>query len=312
MMRHRGSYCDFYRKLSYRLDEQFPSVGERIMVEWSESALRRLDDLPRRPVYAVRGKPVDRETALEILLWSTNFDAVQFRLGNRTPWDVEALLKQRPDRISLYQSLLGYDLDWFPQPEMVCCGWVHPDGYIGINGYYSDKNPFPDELLDYWVLLAAQVTDQLDLVVVFGDGDERWDPKRTMAEQILAGFHLRGREIRLLEGEEARTLFSAYDAQYGDHRKDGPLRDPRPGSTKHFYDFHDADCPLGSPICVKYMLYWQEDGPWGPDLLPPLPHKVDKNCPMYYGIPDYRYETGPITLEEMYRFAKALPPRRNA
>lgn len=129
----------------------------------------------------------------------------------------------------------------------------------------------------------------------------------------MAGFHLLGREIRLLDGPEARALFSAYDSQYGNHRKNGPLRDPRPGSTKPFYDFPDAPRPFGAPVSVKYMLYWKEDDPsWGPNFLPPLPHKVDKNCPVYYGIPDYRYETGPITLEEMYRFAKALPPRRDA
>lgn len=88
---------------------------------------------------------------------------------------------------------------------------------------------------------------------------------------------------------------------------------PRPGSTKPFYDFPDAPRPFGTPVSVKYMLYWKEDDPsWGPNFLPPLPHKVDKNCPVYYGIPDYRYETGPITLEEIYRFAKSLPPRRDA
>ena len=39
----------------------------------------------------------------------------------------------------------------------------------------------------------------------------------------MAGFHLLGREIRLLDGPEARALFSAYDSQYGNHRKNGPL-----------------------------------------------------------------------------------------
>lgn len=312
-MIYRCSYGDFFRQVNCMPGEDCPSANAQVLVEWSESTLHLLDGLPRRPAYAVRGRPVDRETALEIILWSTDFSAVQYQLGHDAHWDVEALLAKRPDRIPLYRSLLGYDLDWFPQPEMVCCGWIHPDGYIGIDGYYDDKNPFPDELLEYWATLAAQVTDQLDLVVVFGDGDERWDPKRTMEEQIMAGFHLLGREIRLLDGPEARALFSAYDSQYGNHRKNGPLRDPRPGSTKPFYDFPDAPRPFGAPVSVKYMLYWKEDDPsWGPNFLPPLPHKVDKNCPVYYGIPDYRYETGPITLEEMYRFAKALPPRRDA
>lgn len=305
-MERTGSFSAFLREnriCDISADGE-PMGEERVSVTWSAEKAGLLWDLPRRPAYAVRGRPVDRETAMEIILCSTEFSTVTPQAGDNCPWDMEALLKAHPRRAELHQLVLGYDLDWFPQPEMVCCGWVHPDGYVGINGYYSDKNPFPDELLDYWVQLAGQVTDQLDLVVVFGDGDERWDPERTMEEQIIAGFRLRGREIGLLDGAEAGALFSAYDSRYGDHRKVGPLRDPRPGSTDHFYDFHDARPPFSSAICVKYMLYWEEDGPWGPELLPPLPHKVDKNCPLYYGIPDYSFQTGPVTLEEMYRFAR--------
>lgn len=140
-MIYRCSYGDFFRQVNCMPGEDCPSANAQVLVEWSESTLHLLDSLPRRPSYAVRGRPVNRETALEIILWSTDFSAVQYQLGHDVPWDVEALLAKRPDRIPLYRSLLGYDLDWFPQPEMVCCGWVHPDGYIGIDGYYDDKTP---------------------------------------------------------------------------------------------------------------------------------------------------------------------------
>lgn len=64
-MIHRRSYGDFFRQVNCMPGEDCPSANAQVLVEWSESTLHLLDSLPRRPSYAVRGRPVNRETALE-------------------------------------------------------------------------------------------------------------------------------------------------------------------------------------------------------------------------------------------------------
>lgn len=289
-------------------------LKDRAIIKFTDESRSSLCDVERRPVYAVRGKPVPRALALEIIRKMDDYTRVLDY--NPTYEQIPPKIQEMMDKVGLkrVEGLVHFnvaDLTWFPKPDNVACGWLHPDGYIGIDGYCSLKNPFPNEIVYEWVYMIEEVTkdqsDKLDIVMVLTEQNEELKHGVNLVDAITTGLHIKGKTIEILNATKARMLFTKYDREYGDHTKNGPLVDPRKLSEDQIYHCDGFDTfdkkvrgiwTTGPTYC-KYMLIWGDR-----QLLKPLPHMVDKNHPNYYGIPDYSLKTGPLTLDDMKEFLR--------
>lgn len=194
-----------YKNQTLNLEE----LGVKVLM--SEAALDGLYNAPRRPVFAIRGKPITPTQAREILL------ATDYRGG------------KEPKYHNLY-----FENSWVLNPEKhvghKCYtgnvyGWCYPNGYIGGNNYMREKNPFVDELIYPWCEYI-RMFPYLDLVFALTDRDESlerhdmtgeisYDP---FIETVIAGLHVYDGKVEALSKGKARLLFKQYDKKYGCHK----------------------------------------------------------------------------------------------
>lgn len=173
----------------------------------NKAAFDALWDLPRRPVYAIRGKPVTPQRAREIITDIQSSEEISTEPFFINHW----LIKEDDDGP---QS--AFDKNSY--------GWLHPNGYIGINHYSHDKNPFPREVLDPCAELAVRYPD-LDMVLVLTDRDELLKRKEgtdhsvygPFREAITVGLLIKDGTVEVMHKGKAWLLFKSYDRKYGRH-----------------------------------------------------------------------------------------------
>lgn len=298
-----GGFCD---------DECSP-FGLKTTIIYNERDREAIGDTNRRPYYRIRGKRITRELARKIIrLTDSYLHGFVYRDNNwiRKVFDeVGAEAKT--------SALMEYiENDWFPIPYEVPCGWCHPDGYIGINAYVGNKNPFLHDILDDWAYLLESLTDdetdQLDLVLIMTKQDEFLHPYMNFIDEVVCGFRIKGRSIEILGAPKARLLYKRYDNCHGEHDLTGPLRDYRdiyPDKRKMCMG-EEYDRGLWGPgiSSCAHTFSWGYDN----DDLADRTTKVDKNSPMYYGYPDYNFKEGPMTTDDMREFAEAFKTESDA
>lgn len=275
------------------------------------------------PDYAIRGRPVSPELAMEII---RKTDLYRFYcVTDEGPRNEIERMFQRSGVFAPDNYSDSYDMTWFPYEDWVRCGWCHPDGYIGINGY-SCKWPTLRNLLEPWVYLIQNVTLEMDLVAVITECKEwldNFDDSLPIEQEIACGFLVHGDTVTLLTRDMAQKLFRRYDRLYGDHRPLGPLADPRtmPEEKEHLKHVTYGDHPMiqwsYNGLGCNYPLEWEDIPDEQPgkrsnriDYLPPLPGKVDKNSPIFYGVPDSTFATGPLTMADMAEFVRLWKQER--
>ncbi len=179
-----------------------------VTLRTSNEAYDCLYDAPRRPCYAIRGKPITPAQAKEVILLT---DSV--------------LYKHKACNSYFYNNWCGAINNFYNDSrDSEAWGWCHFDGYIGLNHYTYDKNPFADELLYPWIELANYV-DYLDMVIVITERDERVFRKSIFGEMdyhpiedlVIGGIRVKGKVVEALSEAKARVLFMQYDRLYSRH-----------------------------------------------------------------------------------------------
>ena len=292
--------------------------GSHTTVRYTERSLDDCDELERRPTYSIRGKPVPRQTALEIIRRTDGYLHEFMYPGlHRIKSDtIEEIFARHGTQPFHYYPPHVYPMQWFPKPGEPCYGWCHPDGYIGADDFSHEKNPFLYEMLEYWVFIIENITTELDMVVGVAHLNEVFDPNRPIADQLYSGYHIKGDTITLLDTAQVKKLYREYDGAYGDHELRDPLTSPKEGMLT---ELHDGCWVLDSDGIDKGI--WNRlsasagiDPRWetprtshSPGLLYQLiwglNGRVSKNHMCYYGVPDYRFETSPLTLRDLEDFA---------
>ena len=144
---------------------------------------------PVRSTYAVRGKPFPKDIAHKVIRimdeYTRYLSPYEMANSNNGIIDMAKELGVKPKYMPHFS---GHDLSWFPHPDEQKCGWLHPDGYVGITGQLSIKNPFPDETIIEWaemlekVLTTPEEQAAVDIVVVYTDLEENFGNKITVCD----------------------------------------------------------------------------------------------------------------------------------
>lgn len=293
----------------------FPSwnspFGLKTTIIYNERDKDAIYETERRPYYRIRGKRITKELAHKIIRLTDGYlyKFIYRNLDRDDNWVIR-LFEEVGAKADTKAHMQYIDNLWFPEPFEAPRGWCHPDGYIGINNYVSSKNPFLEDILDDWAGLLESLTDdeagQLDLVLVMTKQDEFLRHYLNFLDEVVCGFRVKGRSIEILGAPKARLLYKKYDNLYGEHDLTGPLRDYRDicpkerGSYGHLDSVEERGL-WGSGNCSScgHSFSWGYDC----DDLIDRTTKVDKNSPMYYGYPDYNFKEGPMTVDDMWRFA---------
>lgn len=168
----------------------------------NKEAFEALWDLPRRPVYAIRGKTLTPQRAREIIT-DKEIDTEPFFINH---W----LIKEDGGSQSTF--------------DKNSYGWLHTNGYIGINHYSYDKNPYPREVLDPCAELATKYPD-LDMILVLTDRDELLQRKDgadhrvygPFRDAVKVGLLIKDGKVEVMHKGKAWLLFKSYDRKYGRH-----------------------------------------------------------------------------------------------
>lgn len=201
----------------------------------------------RRPYFRMRGRPVTKAQAFDIL--SQTGIPIRHNYGmDRYPWE------------DLAGGSCFLDNNWYGWPRR---GWVRPDGTIGMNGISGVKYPWEREITAEIIPLGLAFPF-LDLMIAVTDWNEApgyaWDvyfgkvgdeytydgddevfqreDYPDSPEHIVYGVWLHDSTVELMAPERAREKYIEYDRLYG-----GPDEE----IFKEFYnenrDFFPADLP---------------------------------------------------------------------
>lgn len=173
------------------------------------------DSNTRRPYFRLRGRPVTEEQAFEIIRRIDRF------------FESNDLIQDFVDTCNFPNWLVN--ANHYPRG----CGWVHPDGLIGMNGI-TGKYPNVTEFVDEW-LSKLNAFPYLDLVIAVTDWDEipsdLWGVSRNKRRDfelpeydkdfykaIETGIWVHDKTIQILTPNEAVEKYKEYDALYGKDR----------------------------------------------------------------------------------------------
>lgn len=174
----------------------------------------------RRPYFRLRGKPVTEGQAFEII-----------RRVDRFFNNIEAI-----NNSDEFISCLNFRSNIIPNAFFGdTWGWIHPDGFIGINDItfkYPEENEFIAEWVKYLaefpfldIMIAITNWDEIPPVVwhkmfddlfytcKYWDADDEYD--EAFLKAIQFGIHVHDNKIELLNKKDARTRYIEYDALYG-------------------------------------------------------------------------------------------------
>lgn len=176
----------------------------------------RYDTDVRRPYYRMRGKPVTKEQAFDIIRRTDRF------------FDYNDLVSEPV--YSLNTSINLILPNFYPRGM----GWCHPDGIIGENSI-TGKYPDLKEYVEEW-LSKLEAFPYLDLIIAVTKWDEIpddcWkkvfdDDRRDFElaeydeefyEAIEHGIWVHDKTIQILTPNEAVEKYKEYDALYGKDR----------------------------------------------------------------------------------------------
>lgn len=174
----------------------------------------------RRPYYRMRGVPVTKEQAFEIIRRTDNI----FRMIPK--------VQNHPD----YLGTINFD-NWLVDQHHIPkgYGWIHVDGTVGANAI-TQKYPTMDEIVCEW-LNKLMAFPYLDLIIavtdwnespndcigsIWPDPDERDFEKpeydEDFSEAVHGGIYVHNHTIQIMDSGETVSKYKEYDALYGKDR----------------------------------------------------------------------------------------------
>lgn len=196
----------------------------------------------RRPYFRVRGKPVTRKQAFDILC-RTNMPPAYDNKMNRYPW-----------KDLVHGFLTNNWCDWLPH------GWVRPDGTVGMNDCSGIKYPYESEIVT-GLLPIELAFPYLDLVIAMTDWDEvppyiletfaegddepyEREDYPDFLEHIVCGVWLHGDTVELMAPEGTLEKYVEYNRLYG-----GPDEE----IFKQFYSKNNKIFPVDSTYLKRLI-----------------------------------------------------------
>lgn len=157
----------------------------------------------RRPYYRMRGVPVTREQAFDIIRRTDNF----FR-------EIDSIRKKDE-----FIGCINFD-NWLIEKNHLPqgYGWIHGDGTVGTNSI-TQKYPTVDEFIVEWYqkLLAFPYLDLIIAVTAWNEGPD-FDEVLSEEEfdrEIQLGIYVHDRQLEILNRSETIAKYKEYDKRYG-------------------------------------------------------------------------------------------------
>ena len=173
------------------------------------------EDFPciRRPYYRLRGMPVTKEQAFEII-----------RRTDRSLACISPIADCKD-----YIGCINFD-NWLMVEGHSQSGWVNQDGIIGCNSI-TQTYPTVDEYITEW-FIKLMVFPYLDLIIAITYWDEvnpdAWDEiagdyrdfemveyNKEFYQAIIGGIYVSNGTIQILDSVAAVDKYKQYDALYG-------------------------------------------------------------------------------------------------
>lgn len=209
--------CDIWAEYTIRLeDAELERLRAYRLV--LEEAPDEFDSFVRRPYYRMRGRPVTKEQAFEVI---RRTDAYLYGYMWRTKsCHADGLVS------SCHFTNWWFDPHHFP----AYYGWAHPSGIIGINGItgkYPTMIELLEELLGYqkvfpFLNFAAAITDWDENPYYECRGGKRQENEvqaqyPDFLDHVRCGIRLDGNTIEFLGKERAVKTYQKYETFYCDH-----------------------------------------------------------------------------------------------
>lgn len=173
----------------------------------------------RRPYYRMRGVPVTKEQAFDIIRRTDHF------FGD----EIDAIRRHDDFVGSLNFDNWLANRNHFPMGY----GWIHVDGTVGGDAI-TQKYPKIEEFVDEWFKKLVAFP-YLDLVIALTHWDELppdvWDDDAERAlfntaaydpqfyDAVLLGIYVHDRKIEILDKQAAVSKYKEYDRLYGSPRE---------------------------------------------------------------------------------------------
>lgn len=230
-------YVDFspaINGLGYFMDEGYPFdkrcyfATKEIYEKYAKIAITVTEDIDesfwdiRRPYFRLRGKPVTQEQAFDIIRRTDSLfrfmEIVHESDTFLSSFNFSNSILEKRDFTNRY-------------------GWVHPDGFIGINDTPTEKYPELYEFVIEWVRYLAEFY-YLDIMIAFTcweevppavlkspkyDLLETWEYNNAYDEKFLKaivfGIHVHDDKVEILNRKDARIKYQEYNHLYGTQRE---------------------------------------------------------------------------------------------
>ena len=185
--------------------ELFEKHSEIEIIITEDESINEIEGV-RRPCYRMRGVPVTREQAFDLIRRTDNFFG----------FEIEAI--ENDDE---FIGCLNFD-NWLITKNHypVGYGWIHTDGTVGTNGI-TQKFPTVNEFVEEWYnkLFAFPYLDLIIAVTLWdetpGSCDKKsaWD--KNFKAAICLGIYVHDRKLEILNEDDALEKYKEYDKLYG-------------------------------------------------------------------------------------------------
>ncbi len=193
-----------------------------IKIQCSEQAISDALRMTGQPNYKIRGHAVTREEALQLIARN---DSLGIESGTNPIFKDNEAAKMILNLRGLYcyEVLKAFKCDcshfeshWVPTIEgEPVFGWIHPDGYIGIDDCIEIPDPELLDILTPWMYFAT-INDHLDVVVAISESEDAGDDTNESGEwRLQYGLRITGKIIEIMDREKVVKMFGAYDEMYG-------------------------------------------------------------------------------------------------
>lgn len=184
--------------LPQEVNEKYSGIEIRIADEIKNGV-----EYVRRPYYRMRGVPVTREQAFELIRRTDNF----FR-------EIDSIRKKDE-----FIGCINFD-NWLIEKNHLPqgYGWIHVDGTVGTNSI-TQKYPKIDEFVEEWYqkLLAFPCLDLIIAVTAWNEGPD-FDEVLSEEEfdrEIRLGIYVHDSQLEILNKRDTIVKYKEYDERYG-------------------------------------------------------------------------------------------------
>ena len=179
------------------LYEKHSKIEIVITEDESVNAIRNV----RRPYYRMRGVPVTREQAFDII--------------RRTDNDFPFSIRKHED----YIGCMNFD-NWLidKNHHPMGYGWIHVDGTIGSNAI-TQKYPTVSEFVEEWYRLLYEFP-YLDLIIAVtwwneGPYDNEIVSEEEFYKEVAVGIRVHDRKLEILDRSDTIAKYKEYNKRYG-------------------------------------------------------------------------------------------------